>query len=84
MTGTRRMMVLSAQWHSLEDQKYYMSYVKGFLSSEPEQVQAYHSTIKNVIEWGLGKRHSKLGDVLQQLSSYAAVDGEADRHHCQA
>ena len=65
--GTERLVVLSAHWHSLEDQMYYMSYVKGFVSSEPEQVQACHSTVKNIIEWGLGKRHSKPVDVLQRL-----------------
>ena len=67
ITGTGRLVVLSVHWHSLEDQTYYMSYVKGFLSSEPEQVQACHSTVKNVIEWGLDKRRSKLRDVLQHL-----------------
>ena len=67
MAGTGRLVVLSAHWHSLKDRKYYMSYVKSFVSSEPEQVQACHSTVKNIIEWGLGKRHSKLGDVLEQL-----------------
>lgn len=67
MTGTGRLVVLSAHWRSLEDRTHYMSYIKGFLSSEPEQVQACHSTVKNIIEWGLGKRRSKLGDVLQQL-----------------
>lgn len=67
MTGTGRLVVLSAHWHSPEDRVYYMSYVKGFLPSEPEHVQACHSIVKNIIEWGLGKRRSKLGDVLQQL-----------------
>lgn len=67
ITGTGRLVILSVHWHSLKDQMYYMSYVKGFLSSEPEQIQACHSTVKNIIEWGLGKRRSKLGDVLQQL-----------------
>lgn len=67
MTGTGRLVILSAHWHSPEDRMYYMSYVKGFIASEPEQVQACHNTVKNIVEWGLGKRHSKLGDILQQL-----------------
>ena len=67
MSGTGRLVVLSVHWHSLEDRTYYMSYVKGFQTSEKDQVQACHSTVKNIIEWAVGTRHKGLGNVLQQL-----------------
>ena len=67
IAGTGRMAVLSVHWYSPEKKTYYMSYVKGFLSSESEGVQNCHSTVKNIIEWGLGSRHTSLGNVLQQL-----------------
>ena len=67
ISGTGRLVVLSAHWRSLEDRTYYMSYVKGFLTAETEQVQACHSTVKNIVEWAIGKRHPALKDTLQTL-----------------
>ena len=67
MSGTGRLVVLSVHWHSLEDRTYYMSYVKGFQTSEKDQVQACHSTVKNIIDWAVGTRHKRFGNVLQQL-----------------
>ena len=67
ITSTGRMAVLSVHWYSPEKKTYFMSYVKGFLSSEPEGVQNCHNAVKNVIEWGLGSRHTTLAKVLQEL-----------------
>jgi hypothetical protein len=67
ISGTGRLVVLSVHWHSLEDRTYYMSYVKGFLTSEKEHVQACHNTVKNIIDWAIKKRHPRLKAVLQEL-----------------
>lgn len=67
IASTGRIAVLSVHWYSPEKKTHYMSYVKGFLSSEPEGVQNCHNAVKNIIEWGLGPRHTTLAKILQQL-----------------
>lgn len=67
MTGTGRLVVLSVHWYSSENRVHYMSYVKGFQTSEPEHIQACNSTVKNIVDWAVGTRHDKLKNVLQTL-----------------
>ena len=67
MAGTGRFVVLSVHWYSPEDRIYYMSYVKGFQTTEPEHIQACHSTVKNIVDWAVGTRHKTLKEVLQTL-----------------
>ncbi|KAI4157092.1 MAG: hypothetical protein LQ342_008530 [Letrouitia transgressa] len=67
MAGTGRLVVLSVHWYSPEDRIHYMSYVKGFQTSEPGHIQACNSTVKNIVDWAVGTRHDKLKDVLQAL-----------------
>ncbi|KAI4156526.1 MAG: hypothetical protein LQ340_000195 [Diploschistes diacapsis] len=67
ISATGRLVELSVHWRSPDDRIYYMSRVKGFQTLEKGHVQACHDTVKNIVEWGLGTRHSQLGDVLQQL-----------------
>ncbi|KAL9124218.1 MAG: hypothetical protein Q9217_006429 [Psora testacea] len=67
MAGTGRLVVLSVHWYSPEDRIHYMSYVKGFQTSEPGHVQACNSTVKNIVDWAVGIRHDKLKVVLQTL-----------------
>ena len=67
LAGTGRLVVLSVHWYSSEDRIHYMSYVKGFQTSEPRHIQACHSTVKNIVDWAIGTRHDKLKEVLQTL-----------------
>lgn len=67
MAGTGRLVVLSVHWYSPEDRIHYMSYVKGFQTSEPGHIQTCNSTVKNIVEWAVGTRHDKLKDVLQTM-----------------
>lgn len=67
ISATGRLVVLSIHWHSLEDRAYYMSYVKSFMTTDKEHIQACHSTVKNIVEWAVGKRHETLKQTLQTL-----------------
>ena len=67
IAATGRLVVLSIHWRSLEDRAYYMSYVKSFVTTDKEHVQACHSTVKNVLDWAVGERHRNLKQTLQIL-----------------
>ena len=44
-----------------------MSYVKSFVTTDKEHVQACHSTVKNILDWAVRERHRNLKQTLQIL-----------------
>ena len=67
LAGTGRIMVPSVHWYSPDDRMYYMSGVKNFVTTNAQDIQACHSTVKNIVDWAVGPRHKKLKEVLQTL-----------------
>ena len=67
LAGTGRVVVLSVHWYSPEDRMYYMSGIKTFVTTNPQDIQACHGTVKNIVDWAVGPRFEKIKDVLQTL-----------------
>jgi len=64
---SHRLAVLYVHWYSEDDRHYYMSKLRSFDSFSAADVQACNSTVKNIIDYGLGVRKSVLGAALEAL-----------------
>ena len=64
MNGTEARLYISWKHDEL---KYYMRSVKSFLLQEPEQYVTFRKYVRNIIDWGQGKRLKQIRDSLDSL-----------------
>ena len=53
---THRQVLVHIHHYSEEDHRFYMSYLKSFLSTDPADVQGCHNIVKNILDYDLDTR----------------------------
>ncbi|KAL9628948.1 MAG: hypothetical protein Q9204_005559 [Flavoplaca sp. TL-2023a] len=64
---THREVIFHVHYYSEEDAYCYMSYLKRFSTTDPRDVQGCHDLVKNILEYGLTTRQTKIKNALAQL-----------------
>ena len=64
---THREVIFHVHYYSKEDACCYMSYLGRFSTTAPRDVQGCHDLVKNILEYGLTARQTKIKNALAQL-----------------
>ena len=64
---THREVIFHVHYYSEEDAYCYMSYLGRFSTTDPGDVQGCHDLVKNILEYGLTTRQTKIKQALAQL-----------------
>ncbi|KAL8745630.1 MAG: hypothetical protein Q9190_002261 [Brigantiaea leucoxantha] len=62
-----REAIIHLHWYSETDRRHYMSLLNSFSCVAPKDIQACHDTIKNIIDFGLGRRKAAVCTALGAL-----------------
>ena len=69
---SHRLVVFYIHWYSEDQKRFYMSYVKSYSTVEAADIRACNSTVKNIVDYALGTRKTRISAALQQLSPIPA------------
>ncbi|KAI0871209.1 hypothetical protein GGS24DRAFT_510000 [Hypoxylon argillaceum] len=64
---SHRQAVFYLHWYSEVDHRYYMSFLESYSSMRPADIRACNSTVKNILDYGLGQRKKTIGVALGAL-----------------
>lgn len=66
-SATARQVVFYIHYYSPEQGAYFMSYVKSFMTTDPQHIQECRNLVNNILDYGLGMRQQNLRDCLDSL-----------------
>ena len=69
---SHRLVIFYIHWYSEDQKRFYMSYMKSYSTVEAADIRASNSTVKNIVDYALGTRKSRISAALQQLSPIPA------------
>lgn len=64
---SHRQAVFYLHWYSEADQRHYMSFLDSYSSFSARDIRACNSTVKNIIDHGLGARRASIASALKAL-----------------
>ena len=64
---THREVIFHVHYYSEEDAYFHMSYLRRFSTTDPGDVQGCHDLVKNILEYGITTRQTKIKNALAQL-----------------
>ena len=67
ITMSHREAIFHLHWYSEADRRYYMSFLKSYSSVTAKDIRACNNTVKNIIDYGLGARKTRIGTALEVL-----------------
>lgn len=67
LTGNHQSVNIYMHWRSDEDCRHYMSRIKHYECSIPQDIRDCNSTVKNIIDYAVGERKTQIGAALQAL-----------------
>ena len=72
-----RQIIFYVHYHSEEDGYIYMSYLRRFWTTDPEDVQRCHDLVKNILDYGLTTRQTKIKNACARLYPLSTQWGQA-------
>ncbi|KAI0097339.1 hypothetical protein GGR51DRAFT_541419 [Nemania sp. FL0031] len=67
---SQRQAVFYIHWYSEDDHRYYMSLLNTYSTLIPSDIRACNSTVRNIMDYGLGRRKSTISAALEALFPY--------------
>ena len=78
-SATARQVVFYTHYYSPEQGAYFMSYLKSFMTTDPEHIQQCRNLTNNILDYGLGMRQDKLRECLESL--FPQMDSKWKKSH---
>lgn len=69
---SHRQAVFYLHWYSELDRRYYMSLLNSYSSLVPADIRICNSTVKNILDYGLGPRKTAISVALEALFPFPA------------
>lgn len=64
---SHRQAIIFVHWYCEANRRFYMSYLKSYSTMEPEDIRSCNNTVKNIIDYLLDTRKTKICNALQAL-----------------